>query len=182
MSLRNKFEQSCLNPLTEDAQKDKRNKEGTFFSFGDSISNAFLNSLSSGPFKSLCKTVFTSCRPIYHWVYDMRGYWGDGVTSPMEPIPDGIDYNHDRVLRDIKMVSTRRLIKAPALSFLLMYPFLLGFYFMLNKNFVAWIFGAKNCQVCWYSNYNLGWSLARTFWKGARFHFEESEAKNLHSH
>mgnify|MGYP001795407468 CR=1 FL=1 len=34
----------------------------------------------------------------------MRGYWGDGKIQPREPQPDGKDYEHDRVLRDVKEV------------------------------------------------------------------------------
>jgi len=83
-------------------QKDKRNKEGIFFTFGDSISNAFYSSLTSGPYRGLCNTAFIACRPVYHWVYDMAGYWGDGVTSPREPLPDDMDYNHERVINDVK--------------------------------------------------------------------------------
>lgn len=95
----------CLNPSTESVQNDKRNREGTFFSFGDSVSNAFFSSLSSGPYNGLCKVAFAACRPVYHWVYDMHGYWGDGVKSPREPLPDEQDYDHDRVISDVKKVS-----------------------------------------------------------------------------
>ena len=76
-----------------------------FFSFGDSISNAFMSSLTSGPYSGLCKAVFGSCQSVYHWVYDMQGYWGDGVKSPREPEPDERDYDHERVISDVKKVS-----------------------------------------------------------------------------
>lgn len=92
---------------TENKQKEKRNKEGMFFTFGDSISNAFYSSLTSGPYRGLCNTAFIACRPVYHWVYDMAGYWGDGVTSPREPLPDDMDYNHERVINDVKKVRVR---------------------------------------------------------------------------
>ena len=85
-------------------QKDTRNHEGVFFTFGDSISNTFYSSLTSGPYSGLCNKVFIACRPVYHWVYDMTGYWGAGVTSPREPLPDEIDYDHDRVINDVKKV------------------------------------------------------------------------------
>ena len=75
-----------------------------FFTFGDSISNAFYGSLVSGPYKELCNTAFIACRAVYHWVYDMKGYWGDGVTSPREPLPDEMDYDHERVMSDLKKV------------------------------------------------------------------------------
>ncbi|KAL9973064.1 hypothetical protein ACROYT_G019473 [Oculina patagonica] len=88
--------------VKESIQKDRRNREGTFFSFGDSVSNAFFSSLSSGPYNGLCKVAFTACRPVYHWVYDMHGYWGDGVKSPREPLPNEQDYDHDRVISDVK--------------------------------------------------------------------------------
>ena len=101
----------CTNQLltyfhasTESVQKDTRNHEGVFFTFGDSISNTFYSSLTSGPYSALCNKVFIACRPVYHWVYDMTGYWGDGVTSPREPLPDEIDYDHDRVVSDVKKV------------------------------------------------------------------------------
>ena len=93
-----------LKPL-DTIHKDRRNKEGMFFSFGDSISNAFMSSLTSGPYSGLCKVVFGSCQSVYHWVYDMQGYWGDGVKSPREPVPDERDYDHERVISDVKKVS-----------------------------------------------------------------------------
>ena len=68
----------------------------------------FYASLIHGPYKGLCNTAFNACRPVYHWVYDMTGYWGDGVTLPREPLPDGVDYDHDRVISDLKKVRGRR--------------------------------------------------------------------------
>ena len=97
----------CYPFSTENVQKDARNKEGTFFTFGDSVSNGFYSSLISGPYFGLCSAVFNACRPVYHWVYDMTGYWGDGVTSPREPLPDGMDYDHERVVNDVKKVTLR---------------------------------------------------------------------------
>ncbi|XP_068700848.1 uncharacterized protein [Montipora foliosa] len=88
--------------IKDRTQKDTRNKEGVFFTFGDSISNAFYGSLVAGPYKELCNTAFIACRAVYHWVYDMKGYWGDGVTSPREPLPDEMDYDHELVMRDLK--------------------------------------------------------------------------------
>ena len=35
----------------------------------------------------------------------MAKYWGDGVKSPREPLPDDADYDHERVINDIKKVS-----------------------------------------------------------------------------
>ena len=91
--------------FTDIILKDNRNQEGIFFSFGDSVSNMFISSLTSGPYRNLCKKTFIACRPIYHWVYDMAKYWGDGVKSPREPLPDDADYDHERVINDIKKVS-----------------------------------------------------------------------------
>ena len=91
--------------FTDIILKDNRNQEGVFFSFGDSVSNMFISSLTSGPYRNLCKKTFIACRPIYHWVYDMAKYWGDGVKSPREPLPDEADYDHERVINDIKKVS-----------------------------------------------------------------------------
>ena len=95
-----------LDNYTGGVTKDERRREGTFISFGDSLSNRFLRSLSTGPYRDLCDSIFTSCRPVYHWVYDMQGYWGDGVKSPREPPPDNVDYQHQHVLSDIKKVSS----------------------------------------------------------------------------
>lgn len=67
---------------------------------------AIFSSLTSGPYNDLCKVAFTTCRRVYHWVYDMHDYWGDGVKSPREPLPDKKDYDHDRVISDVRKVST----------------------------------------------------------------------------
>lgn len=37
----------------------------------------------------------------------MTGYWGDGITLPREPLPDGVDYDHDRVISDVKKVKAQ---------------------------------------------------------------------------
>ena len=87
-------------------QKDRRNKEGIFFTLGDSLSNNFFNSLRSGPYSGVCKMAFTACRHVYHWIYDMTHSRDDGVKSPKEPLPDEQDYEHERVIRDVKKVSS----------------------------------------------------------------------------
>jgi hypothetical protein len=81
------------------------NQQGTLFIFGDSVTNGFYNSFTSGRYKGICNSIFSSCKSVFNWVYNTRGYWGDGVTSPREPLPDGKDYDPKRVLDDVREVS-----------------------------------------------------------------------------
>ena len=72
--------------------------------FGDSVANNFRDALISGPYAKLCHEVFASCEVTYNWIYNMRGYWGDGVTSPREPVPDGEAFDLERVINDFREV------------------------------------------------------------------------------
>lgn len=83
--------------------RNHSHNQGNLIIFGDSVTGHFKNSILRGPYQEICYKTFKSCRGVYNWVYDMKGYWGK-KGEHREPGPDGKDYEHDRVLRDVREV------------------------------------------------------------------------------
>ena len=61
----------------------------------------FEESLSNGKFNEICKRFFKRCQITYSWIYNMDG---NIKEKGKEPLPDGKDYDDEKVMREIKKV------------------------------------------------------------------------------
>ena len=74
--------------------KRRTNERGHLLVYGDSVSVFFAQSLTSR--RSVCGSVFKSCRFIYNWIYQVKN------SSIARTLRDNYDFNVQRILGEFK--------------------------------------------------------------------------------